>query len=162
MKLCFFQVCENQRNDLQLLQLNLESTRETLREKTNQGTVSSEEDFTCGCVDSWSPPSLRGTTGLQNPLNGDLGLFSAPSTDADDPFSSRSLQQLLDESRQVVSTSDNSMVRRPSSLQKTSPLHCSTCLMPHAHSTTPTHKVNEVPPKAYLRHGPSPPCQHLN
>ncbi|KAM3874239.1 coiled-coil domain-containing protein 62 [Diretmus argenteus] len=39
------QVCENQQNDLQLLQLNLESTREALREKTaklpcwNRGTV---------------------------------------------------------------------------------------------------------------------------
>ena len=32
-----FQVCENQRNDLQLLQLNLESARETLREKSSRG-----------------------------------------------------------------------------------------------------------------------------
>lgn len=31
------QVCENQRNDLQLLQLNLESARETLREKSQGG-----------------------------------------------------------------------------------------------------------------------------
>ncbi|XP_030006082.1 coiled-coil domain-containing protein 62 isoform X2 [Sphaeramia orbicularis] len=159
---CLRQVCENQRNDLQLLQLNLESARETLREKTNQGTVSSGDEFTCGCAESRSPPSLRGMTGLQNPLNGDQGLFSAPLTDADDPLSSRSLQELLDESRQVVSTSDSSMLRRPSSSLKTSPLHCSTCQMPRAHSATPTHKVNEVPPKAYLRHGPSPPCQHLN
>ncbi|XP_044030126.1 coiled-coil domain-containing protein 62 isoform X2 [Siniperca chuatsi] len=34
---CLRQVCENQRNDLQLLQLNLESARETVREKTSQG-----------------------------------------------------------------------------------------------------------------------------
>ncbi|KAK1884345.1 Coiled-coil domain containing protein 62 [Dissostichus eleginoides] len=34
---CIRQVCDNQRNDLQLLQLNLESTRDILREKTSQG-----------------------------------------------------------------------------------------------------------------------------
>lgn len=33
----FFQVCENQQNDLQLLQLNLESAHETLREKSGPG-----------------------------------------------------------------------------------------------------------------------------
>lgn len=33
--LCF-QVCETQRNDLQLLQLNLESANETLKEKAGQ------------------------------------------------------------------------------------------------------------------------------
>lgn len=34
-----FQVCENQRNDLQLLQLNLDSARESLKEKTSQGLL---------------------------------------------------------------------------------------------------------------------------
>ena len=33
------QVCENQQNDLQLLQLNLESAHETLREKTSRGVA---------------------------------------------------------------------------------------------------------------------------
>ncbi|KAF3701694.1 Huntingtin-interacting protein 1-related protein [Channa argus] len=37
---CLRQVCENQRNDLQLLQLNLESARESLKEKTRQGLLS--------------------------------------------------------------------------------------------------------------------------
>lgn len=33
------QVCENQRNDLQLLQLNLDCARESLKEKTSQGSL---------------------------------------------------------------------------------------------------------------------------
>ncbi|XP_034566068.1 coiled-coil domain-containing protein 62 isoform X2 [Notolabrus celidotus] len=55
---CLRQVCENQRNDLQLLQLNLESARETLREKTGQAVPASQEEFGCSCVEN--SPSLRG------------------------------------------------------------------------------------------------------
>ncbi|XP_026211332.1 coiled-coil domain-containing protein 62 isoform X2 [Anabas testudineus] len=39
---CLQQVCENQRNDLQLLQLNLDSARESLKEKTSQGLLGRE------------------------------------------------------------------------------------------------------------------------
>ncbi|XP_073334218.1 coiled-coil domain-containing protein 62 isoform X2 [Pagrus major] len=80
---CLRQVCENQRNDLQLLQLNLESARETLREKTSQGLPGSQDESRCGCVDDRSPSSLRLKNtrvlhdSLQGTVNGDLGVFSA-------------------------------------------------------------------------------------
>ncbi|XP_037607847.1 coiled-coil domain-containing protein 62 [Sebastes umbrosus] len=176
---CLRQVCDNQRNDLQLLQLNLESARETLREKTSQGLPGSPDELRCICLDSRSPSSLRvkssrplydaaspPTDGLQATVNGDLGVFSAHSIDGDDPLSSCSLQQLLDESRQLI-TSEHSSSRPHTSVHSnptlscgaTDPLNshkCPTSLHHlhhlHHHTTTPTYKASETPPKACPRH----------
>ncbi|XP_071755232.2 coiled-coil domain-containing protein 62 [Centroberyx gerrardi] len=174
---CLRQVCENQQNDLQLLQLNLESARESLREKTSPGSHGSQDDLKCGCLDSLSPFSLRvrncGTVSdiaslpaasLQGTTSGDLGLFSAAFKDGDRPVSACSLQRLLDESRQVVASLEHATLRPFSCLQDSDtavrlnrsqdsgaaePLHCHTCqASPHHHHTPSTHKVSETPPKA--------------
>nr|XP_055063594.1 coiled-coil domain-containing protein 62 isoform X2 [Misgurnus anguillicaudatus] len=63
--LCLRQVCENQQNDLQLLKLNLESARETLRHHEGQrsrhkGQRSPESASTALCCDkSGNPPESR-------------------------------------------------------------------------------------------------------
>ncbi|KAI4817073.1 hypothetical protein KUCAC02_009360 [Chaenocephalus aceratus] len=111
---CIRQVCDNQRNDLQLLQLNLESTRDILREKTSQGIPGSQEELRCLCVDRQSPPSPRVknsrllndapsplAANLHTRVHSDLQDFSAHSIDGDDPLSSCSLQQMLNESKQT-------------------------------------------------------------
>ncbi|XP_030291865.1 coiled-coil domain-containing protein 62 isoform X2 [Sparus aurata] len=161
---CLRQVCENQRNDLQLLQLNLESARETLREKTSQGLPGSQDETRCCCPDERSPSSLRLKNtrvlhdSLRGTFNGDLGVFSAHMTDGDDLLSSSSLQQLLEESRQVISSSrpHSSVVN---SSGTTDPLYAHKCQTPQQHHhqqqpTTPTYKASETPPKACPRHQP--------
>ncbi|XP_076614661.1 coiled-coil domain-containing protein 62 isoform X2 [Chaetodon auriga] len=165
---CLRQVCENQRNDLQLLQLNLESARETLREKTGQRSPGSQDELRCGCLDDRSPSSLR----VKNTISGDLGVFSAHHMDADDPLSSCSLQQLLQESRQVIMTSsEHSSSRRHSSVQNSGPTRsCGTTdpIYSHKHQTchhqpaTPTYQASETPPKACPRHGVSQTCGWLS
>ncbi|CAJ1070073.1 coiled-coil domain-containing protein 62 isoform X1 [Xyrichtys novacula] len=157
---CLRQVCENQRNDLQLLQQNLESARETLREKTAQGLPGSQEELRGGYAEDRSTSSVRGknfrpshdgvtppAANQQRPSNSEQRVFSAHWMDGDDPLSSRSLQQLLDESRQVIKASSE----RPTS----DPLHCHCCqTSPHHHHPTPsTYKVGETPPKS---------CPHIS
>ncbi|XP_070706955.1 coiled-coil domain-containing protein 62 isoform X2 [Pempheris klunzingeri] len=175
------QVCENQRNDLQLLQLNLESTRETLRETTSQRLPDSQDELRCGCVDVRSPSSLgaknsRPSHDAASPpaANGDLGVFSAHLMGQEDCLSSCSLQQLLEESRQLSgATSEHSSSRRHSSVHHsgtTDPFHSQKChTHPHHHHhhhhhlpTTPTHKAGETPPKACSPHRPSQPCGRLH
>ncbi|XP_036972828.1 coiled-coil domain-containing protein 62 isoform X1 [Acanthopagrus latus] len=163
---CLRQVCENQRNDLQLLQLNLETAHETLREKTSQGLPGSQDETRCGCRDDRSPSSLRLRNtrvlhdSLRGTFNGDLGVFSAHMMDqGDDLLSSTSLQQLLDESRQVISSSrpHSSVVN---SSGTTDPLYFHKTPQHHQHHqhhqqpTTPTYKASETPPKACPRHQP--------
>ncbi|TDH02378.1 hypothetical protein EPR50_G00172120 [Perca flavescens] len=174
---CLRQVCENQRNDLQLLQLNLESARETLQEKTGQGLPGSQEEFRCVCLDSRSPSSLRvknsrpshdaaspPAANQQAPANCDLGVFSAHSIDGDDPLSSCSLQQLLDESRLLIRSSrPHSSVHRnsvpPMSCGATDPIYSNKCQTSHQqhllHPTTPTYEAGDTPPKACPRHQPA-------
>lgn len=154
---CLRQVCENQRNDLQLLQLNLESARESLREKTGQALPGSQEELRCVCADSRSPSSLRvkssrplhdsaspPAANLKATVNGDLrGFTMTHSIDGDDPLSSCSLQQLLDESRQVISSEHSSS--RPTHKCQTSHHH-------DHHPSTPPYKAGETPPRACPRH----------
>ncbi|KAI3362428.1 hypothetical protein L3Q82_012732, partial [Scortum barcoo] len=160
---CLRQVCENQRNDLQLLQLNLESARETLREKSGQGLPDSQDDLRCVCPDNCSPSSVRVKNSRPSrdanlqPANGDLGGFSSHLIDSDDPLSSSSLQQLLDESRQVfIHSSSRPRSSFPVSVQTT---NCGTTdvLYTHNHQTTPTYKASETPPKTFPRHVTSRP-----
>ncbi|XP_035523798.1 coiled-coil domain-containing protein 62 isoform X1 [Morone saxatilis] len=164
---CIRQVCENQRNDLQLLQLNLESARESLREKTSQGLPGSQDELRCGCLDNRSPSSLRVKNSrslretlpanLQVSASDDLGVFSAHLMDqGDDPLSSCSLQQLLEESRQVVVSEHSSS---GTSCGTTDPLYshkCHTSQQHHHHH--PTYKAGETPPKACPRHSASQSC----
>ncbi|KAK5852240.1 hypothetical protein PBY51_023726 [Eleginops maclovinus] len=164
---CIRQVCENQRNDLQLLQLNLESTREILREKNSQGTPGSQEELRCLCVDSRSPPSLRvknsrllndaaspPAANLHTRVNSDLQDFSEHSIDGDDPLSSCSLQQMLNESKQVHSSVHSNSV--PSiSCRTTEPLYSHTSPASHNHhhyQISPTYKATETPPNPCPRH----------
>ncbi|XP_044189430.1 coiled-coil domain-containing protein 62 [Thunnus albacares] len=183
---CLRQVCENQRNDLQLLQLNLESAREALRETNSQGFIGSQDELRCGCVDNRSLSSIRAktsgpahessplpATGLQGAVNVDPGVLAARLKDGDDLLSSCSLQQLLDESRQVLTSSElgvfrpNSSVHNSLSCGTTDPLYSHKCPTPphqhyqqhhHQQPSTPTHKAGETPPNACQRHGSIPPC----
>ncbi|XP_054875207.1 huntingtin-interacting protein 1-related protein-like isoform X3 [Amphiprion ocellaris] len=171
------QVCDNQQNDLQLLRLNQESARESLREKNSLGLFSSQDELTCHCVDHHSSSSLRRknlrpvhdtstppAADLQGSANGELGVFSAHFTDGEVYLSSCSLQQLLDESRLVAAGSENSSLRRHSSLKNcrtTEPLYFHERQMPQQHPSTSIlqlHSISkivataETPPKEkYVR-----------
>ncbi|XP_026153177.1 coiled-coil domain-containing protein 62 isoform X2 [Mastacembelus armatus] len=162
---CLRQVCENQRNDLQLLQMNLESARESLREKTSVGSLRRDQ-FMCSCLDGQPPPSVGAKTSglvqdsspancLHSPVNGDLGVFSArPVGDSqyeqkckdDDPLSRCSLQQLFDESRQVIKAgSQNSSSGQTTMTPE--PLYLHKCHRPPHHQKPPADKVSETPPR---------------
>ncbi|XP_072227463.1 coiled-coil domain-containing protein 62 [Leuresthes tenuis] len=179
---CLQQVCESQRNDLQLLRLNQESTREALREKTSQGLVSSQYESECNCEDHRSPSSLRGkkpdcdavpAADLLNSANSELGFMSAHLTDGDEEHMSRSsLLRLLDESRLLMAAAESSSPRHHSSLQRISPtvrcgtteqLHLHECQTPHHHyPNTSLRQKSDTPPKACPRHGASQPAAHVD
>ncbi|KAM8828232.1 coiled-coil domain-containing protein 62 isoform 2-T2 [Spinachia spinachia] len=57
---CLRQVCENQRSDLQPLQMNLESARGALREKSGRLLPGSQDGRRSVCPDGRSPSALRG------------------------------------------------------------------------------------------------------
>lgn len=114
---CLRQVCENQQNDLQLLQLNLESTREALKQAEGQGPHGSQGDLNCVYLDSPSPSSRsRRSLGPANDstspttanergvVNGNLGGLFAALDDEDQRSSTNNLQRLLAESRQMVAS----------------------------------------------------------
>ncbi|KAM7368623.1 hypothetical protein PAMP_012946 [Pampus punctatissimus] len=137
---CLRQVCENQRNDLQMLQLNLESAREALRERTSKENAlmcdAAQDELSCVCRPEHESSS-RPAAG-----NIDLGVLSAQLKDREDLLSSCSLQQLLDESRQVFSCGTlHSHNKRP-----TPPHHHH-----QHHPSTPTHEASETPPDTRLR-----------
>ncbi|CAI5667605.1 unnamed protein product [Oreochromis niloticus] len=147
---CLRQICENQQNDLQLMQLNCE----TLKGKTSQGLLGSQDELTCNYPKDESPSSLRGKNlksvyddlpadALQSSNNCDQGVFSAYLMD-DGPLSRCSLQQLLDESRLVVAGSGNSILRLHSSLQNSS------------QTTSP------APPKVCPQHSTNQPVNHVD
>ncbi|XP_029564657.1 coiled-coil domain-containing protein 62 isoform X2 [Salmo trutta] len=114
---CLRQVCENQQNDLQLLQLNLESTREALKQAEGQEPHGSQGDLNCVYLDSPSPSSRsRRSLGPANDstspttanergvVNGNLGGLFAALDDEDQRSSTNNLQRLLAESRQMVAS----------------------------------------------------------
>ncbi|XP_071322528.1 coiled-coil domain-containing protein 62 [Trachinotus anak] len=162
------QVCENQRNDLQLLQLNLESVRGTMKEKTSAGLRSSQEELTCNCLENRSPASIRlkssgpvhdATTapgpGLGGSVIDDLGVFAPHLRDGEERLSSSALQQLVDEfsSLRPHSSFHNSGPEPLYSHKyQTPPYHH------HHHPTTPAHTASETPPKACPRHCTTQPC----
>ncbi|XP_074546772.1 coiled-coil domain-containing protein 62 isoform X2 [Halichoeres trimaculatus] len=162
---CLRQVCENQRSDLQLLQLNLENAREALRKQTGQEAPDSQEEFGCCCTENRSPSSLRArnfrlsqdsfsppAVNQHRASNRERGgEVSEHRTDGEDPLSSRSLQELLDESRQVIQTASERGALDPLSSFRgqTSPHQYH---HHHHHPAAPTHKVGETPPKACPPH----------
>ncbi|CAB1439817.1 unnamed protein product [Pleuronectes platessa] len=176
---CLRQVCENQRNDMQLLQLNLESARETLREKTSQRILGSQEELTCNCLLGQSPSSIRvknsGYVHDTSTLPGacvttsnELGVLSAHGTDAGDPLSSSYLQQLVDEAMHSSFRTHSSAHNTGPALscRTTEPSHTQRCPSPQHHHhhppTTSLHKASETPPKACPRHSTSQPCGWLD
>nr|XP_046230457.1 coiled-coil domain-containing protein 62 isoform X2 [Scatophagus argus] len=163
---CLRQVCENQRNDLQLLQLNLESAHESLREKSSQGLPSSQDKTRCGCLDKRSPSSLRvknsrlshhvlPAANLQGPVSPDPRVLSARLVDGGDPLSSCCLQQLLEESRRVVDAGSELSGSTPHSpeLSRGSAVSCGAADPLHSHlhhrhhPATPTHQAGETCPR---------------
>ncbi|KAM9841209.1 coiled-coil domain-containing protein 62 isoform 2-T2 [Aulostomus maculatus] len=164
---CLRQVCENQRNDLQLLQLNLDSARESLREKTGNLGMFGSQELGCSCPDV-SPSSVRVKTagparevcsptaaavaGLRRPVHGEAGLPSTHMTNGDDPLSSSFLQQLLDESRQVDTHSDH-LTHQSSGHTTNQAISCGTSnsFCTHKcqqHPKPPATKTSETPIKA--------------
>ncbi|KAM4635719.1 coiled-coil domain-containing protein 62 isoform 2-T2 [Polymixia lowei] len=178
---CLRQVCENQQNDLQLLQLNLESAREAIREKNSQGSLGSQDHLKCGCLDNLSPSPIRmrnsgpgndiatlPMVNQQGTVNSELGVFSAASTDGGSPFATCCLQRLLDESRQMVASLERTGQRPLSSLLnndsvislnisqdsgRTDPPHRHTC------QSSTYHEVCETPPSTCPQHGNKEPCR---
>ncbi|XP_060934533.1 coiled-coil domain-containing protein 62 [Limanda limanda] len=178
---CLRQVCENQRNDMQLLQLNLESARETLRERTSQRPLGSQEELTCNCLLGQSPSSIRvknsgyahDTSTLPGAcvtVSNELGVLSAQGTDAGDPLSSSYLQQLVDEAMHSSFRTNSSVLNSGPALscRPTEPSPSQKCQSPqhhhqhHPQPTTSLHKVGETPPKACPRHSTSQPCGWLD
>ncbi|KAL0965759.1 hypothetical protein UPYG_G00285350 [Umbra pygmaea] len=96
---CLRQVCENQQNDLQLLKLNLESTREALKQAEGQGTPGRRSP---GSMNDFSSP----TTACQRCIvNTNLGSnFTAMQT-LDHSSTTNRLQRLLAESQVMQSPS---------------------------------------------------------
>ncbi|XP_047425015.1 coiled-coil domain-containing protein 62 [Mugil cephalus] len=146
------QVCENQRNDLQLLQ------------KSSQGSAGSQDELTCNCLEHQSPSSLRGknqrrdssnltSADLQGSVNNDLGVFLTRLMDEDHPLSSSALQQLLDESRPVVSSSLPNSGPTMQSSGTSGPPHFHKSHSPQHHPSTSILKTSETPPKSCPRHG---------
>ncbi|XP_011603053.2 coiled-coil domain-containing protein 62 isoform X1 [Takifugu rubripes] len=144
---CLQQVCENQRNDLQLLQLNLERAHDTRRGKVSQGSDGSQGETKCVRLDKRSPSAL----GLQNTVDADLGGYSTHLMEADVLSSSGSLQQLLEESRQVImgasehsgSTPPSLLLNNPSTTDRPRKHH--TC---HCCHTGTTQRDGGTPPTA--------------
>ncbi|XP_046873845.1 coiled-coil domain-containing protein 62 isoform X4 [Hypomesus transpacificus] len=166
---CLRQLCENQQNDLQLLQLNLESARQALKQHDG-----SQGDLTCNFLDDLSPSSWTrrnlgpvigspATTNQRAAVNGNQKTLPADGTCC----STNRLQRLLAESREMVSSLERS------ALQTTSPSHnCDAVLgfaagqlsgssdsSHHASQNSPyhpasqAHKESGTPPRA---------AQHLN
>ncbi|XP_053500470.1 coiled-coil domain-containing protein 62 isoform X5 [Ictalurus furcatus] len=150
--LCLRQVCEHQQNDLQLLKLNLESTREALMQYESQRSLVSPGDVTCVYVDCSTPLPQRTTT---NPgLVEDTALSKQQ-----EAFTSSTcrLQRLLAESQQMVASlelSSGKPLSRPQStpnhsaspvLSSTSHSNSSNCILNDGHNNTESHDQFQSP-----------------
>ncbi|XP_047228535.1 coiled-coil domain-containing protein 62 isoform X2 [Girardinichthys multiradiatus] len=159
--LCLQQVCENQRNDLQLLRLNQESTQRALREKPHQGLLGGKDDRLLNCVDVQSTKNLRP----------DLEYLPAAEVQASgaanskiEGLSASMRDQVLGKSRLLQEASESSSLRHHGALQpaghivnsRTSePLYMYECQTAHHHPNTTILKTNDTPPKACLHHNAS-------
>ncbi|GAA6107735.1 coiled-coil domain-containing protein 62 isoform X1 [Tachysurus ichikawai] len=98
--LCLRQVCEHQQNDLQLLKLNLETTREALMKYESQRSLVSPKDVTCVYVDCSTPTPRRSTT---SPGLVEDAVLSKQHQEAFTSSTCR-LKRLLAESQQMVAS----------------------------------------------------------
>ncbi|XP_062340081.1 coiled-coil domain-containing protein 62 isoform X2 [Osmerus eperlanus] len=168
---CLRQLCENQQNDLQLLQLNLESAREALKQHDG-----SQGDLSCIFLDELSPSSRTrrnlgpaigspATTNQRAAVNGNQETLPTSPVADGGCCSTNRLQRLLAESREMVSSLERS------ALQTTSPSHnCDAVLgfatgqlsgssdsSHHASRSSPNHppsqahKESGTPPRAAQR-----------
>ncbi|KAM4719720.1 coiled-coil domain-containing protein 62 isoform 2-T2 [Anableps anableps] len=164
--LCLQQVCENQRNDLQLLRLNQEITQRALRGRHHQRLVDSQGESPCNCGDVQSMKSLR--PDLETHPAADVqdsgaatskpGGLSANMTDVADQLSACSLQQLVGNSRLLLGAPESSSLRHHSftghnlNCRTTEPLDVYGCQTTHHHPHTTILKTGGTPPKACLHH----------
>lgn len=118
---CLRQVCENQQNDLQLLKLNLESARETLRHHEGQRSRESAADLSLH-LDCPSPShhSRRSSVSLPDStisieLHGNEDCYSS---------STSRLQRLLAESQEMVACLESSARKSVSPVKSPSPTNC--------------------------------------
>ncbi|XP_046717376.1 coiled-coil domain-containing protein 62 isoform X2 [Silurus meridionalis] len=97
--ICLRQVCEHQQNDLQLLKLNLETTKEALMQYESQRSPASPEDVTWMYMDHSTPSPRRRTTSPtlveETTLNKQQEAFTS---------STSRLQRLLAESQLMVAS----------------------------------------------------------
>ncbi|XP_051541787.1 coiled-coil domain-containing protein 62-like isoform X5 [Myxocyprinus asiaticus] len=131
--LCLRQVCENQQNDLQLLKLNLESARETLRTHEGQRSHGSMADLSCLHLDcpSPSPQSLHDSV-LSIEFNGNEEGYSS---------STSRLQRLLADSREMVASLENCTRKLVSPAQ--SPTDDAVCRLQSKHGNGSNHKHSQ-------------------
>ncbi|XP_060764875.1 coiled-coil domain-containing protein 62 isoform X2 [Neoarius graeffei] len=116
--LCLRQVCEHQQNDLQLMKLNLETTREALMQYESQRSLASPGDMTCVYVDCSTPsPQKRMSPGLAEgtTLSKQQKAFTS---------STCRLKRLLAESQQMVASLELSS-GQPLSHSQSPPSHSS-------------------------------------
>ncbi|XP_017537155.1 coiled-coil domain-containing protein 62 isoform X1 [Pygocentrus nattereri] len=141
--LCLRQVCEKQLNDLQLLKLNLESTREALRLYEGQRSFKSPGDVTCLYVEC-STPSAQSWRCPAPVEDAALNSISSSTQEEYDSSTSR-LQRLLAESQQMVASLERSSGK---SLSPTpSPTsHCnSVCSLCVNHNNGNSHNHSQSP-----------------
>ncbi|XP_010875691.1 coiled-coil domain-containing protein 62 isoform X2 [Esox lucius] len=160
---CLRQVCENQQNDLQLLKLNLESTREALTQAEGQRSPSSQGELTCVHLDSPSPSSRSrrslghkkdsnspAATHQQSVDNSNLGDILTVLENEDQFSSTNRLQRLLAESRQMVASLERT------TLQPLSPSHSPASNVSQENHSCDPEKHNHITPHQYLNETPPP------
>ncbi|XP_060751512.1 coiled-coil domain-containing protein 62 [Tachysurus vachellii] len=146
--LCLRQVCEHQQNDLQLLKLNLETTREALMKYESQRSLVSPGDVTCVYTDCSTPTPRRSTT---SPGLVEDAVLSKQHQEAFTSSTCR-LKRLLAESQQMVASLElcsgkplnrsQSPPTQPSVLSSTS--RCdSVCSLNDSHTNTET--LEQIP-----------------
>ncbi|XP_076876852.1 coiled-coil domain-containing protein 62 isoform X3 [Brachyhypopomus gauderio] len=146
--LCLQQVCANQQNDLQLLKLNLETTREALRQYEGQRSPESPGSVTCFYIDhSMSSPRSRQSCG---PIE-DAALNIIVNGNKEECVSSTSrLQRLLAESRQMVASLEHTSGEplspapspAPSPIPSPAPRSDSVCCCSYKNSNSCNHSLS--------------------
>ncbi|XP_026130065.1 coiled-coil domain-containing protein 62-like isoform X2 [Carassius auratus] len=126
--LCLRQVCESQQNDLQLLKLNLESARETLRHHEGQRSHESTADLSLLHLDCPSPchRSRRSSVCLpDSTLSIELCANDVARHGNEESYisSTSRLQRLLAESQEMVASLESSTKKSVSPTKPQSPMN---------------------------------------
>ncbi|XP_067289113.1 coiled-coil domain-containing protein 62 isoform X5 [Pseudorasbora parva] len=118
---CLRQVCENQQNDLQLMKLNLESARETLRHHEGQRSRESAADVSLH-LDCPSPSHYSRRSSVSLP-DSTISIELLGNEDGYSSSTSR-LQRLLAESQEMVASLESSAKKSASPVKSQNPTHC--------------------------------------